>query len=88
MFDIKFPGTYRQLQHGEMGIIKLSTSLLHLGGIFTHSPLLVRHVRPSDKAPPDAQYVVIDGNHRLHLFTHPYPKLFLLLPVLFFDFFK
>ena len=65
-------GAYRALQVGGEGLLKLCASIILLGGIFDHSPLLVRRVRPSDNAPPGALYVVIDGNHRLFLFTHPY----------------
>ena len=60
------------IQVGAAGLLKLCRSILLLGGIFGHSPLLVRRVRPSDNAPSGALWVVIDGNHQLFLFTHPY----------------
>ncbi len=67
-----FLGKYRLVVTGATGLVALCRSILELGGIFLHSPLLVRRVRPDDDAPPGAQFVVIDGNHRLYLFLNPY----------------
>jgi hypothetical protein len=63
--------TFRDLT--DTGIETLVDSIIELGGVFHHAPLLVQRVWPSDNAPAGALYVVINGNHRFYLFTYLYP---------------
>jgi hypothetical protein len=58
------------------GLLVICNSIVELGGIFSHTPMLVRRVRKSDNPQPGVNYVVIEGNHRLYLFTHPYPTIY------------
>jgi len=70
LIDVVVLGTFRALT--DFGKQTLRDGIKHLGGVFLHTPLLVRRVRETDQVAPGIKFIVIDRNHRLYVFTHPY----------------